>query len=323
MDGIKKISQRKPGVFVIGNGFDIDLGWKSRYKDFFNSSIGKRCLASRTALSRYIKMHKSDVDWCDLEMYLLEYVKLESDGSAKHNKAVPLNADADMEFFQKLNYALCDYMESVQQEKISKDSVAYHVLQIILESGCFGDNVFDFNYTDLRNVDGSLTFTCHPPYYIHGCVKEGNTIIGVPADIDVIPGYEQMRKMFNRVYHQTPIVSALMEAKEVVIFGHSISEIDYPYFSAFFKKLRSDEYLQKRNDIPHVTIFTYDMSSKLKILENLNRISDYQISKLINYNHFEIICTKSADFNPDQFREFQIHLCEYSGVNIPLHIVNK
>lgn len=323
MDSITLQSQNKPCVFVIGNGFDIDLGWKTSYKDFFNSPIGKQCLKSKTALSRYIKMHKGDVDWCDLEMYLMKYVKRESGSDAIYNKGIPLNADADMKFFQKLNNALCDYLESAQREKINEDSVAYHVLQIILEAKCFNDNVFDFNYTDLRNVGGSLTFTCQPPHYIHGCVKEGNTIIGVPADIEVIPGYEQMRKMFNRNYHQTPIASALMDAKEVVIFGHSLSKIDYPYFSAFFKKLRSDEYLQKRNEIPHVTIFTYDMSSKLKILENLNKISNYQISKLFNYNYFDIICTKAGDFDSDQFGKFQLHLSEYSGVNIPLHIVNK
>ena len=323
MDSITLQSKSKPCVFVIGNGFDIDLGWKTRYKDFFNSPIGKRCLKSKTALSRYIKMHKGDVDWCDLEMYLMKYVKRENGNDANYNKGIPLNAGADMEFFQELNYALCDYMECAQREKINKDSVAYHVLQIILESECFYDNVFDFNYTDLRYVDGGMTFTYKTPYYIHGCVKEGNTIIGVPADIEVVPGYEQIRKMFNRNYHQTPIASALMEAKEVVIFGHSLSEIDYPYFSAFFKKLRSDEYLQKRNDVPHVTIFTYDMSSKLKILENLNRISDYQISKLFNYNHFAVICTKEGDFNSDQFSEFRLHLSEFSGVNIPLHVINK
>lgn len=323
MDSITIQSQSKPCVFVIGNGFDIDLGWKTSYKDFFNSPIGKQCLKSKTALSRYIKMHKGDGDWCDLEMYLMKYIKRESGSDAIYNKGIPLNADTDMKFFQELNYALCDYMESAQREKINEDSVAYHVLQIILETRCFNDNVFDFNYTDLRNVSGSLTFTCQPPHYIHGCVKEGNTIIGVPADIEVIPGYEQMRKMFNRNYHQTPIASALMEAKEVVIFGHSLSKIDYPYFSAFFKKLLSDEYLQKRNEIPHVTIFTYDMSSKQKILENLNKISNYQISKLFNYNYFDIICTKAGDFDSDQFRKFQLHLSEYCGVNIPLHIVNK
>lgn len=323
MDSMTSQSQSKPCVFVIGNGFDIDLGWKTSYKDFFNSKIGKKCLASKTALSRYIKLHKDDVDWCDLEVYLMKYVIRENGNGSNYNKGIPLNADADMDFFQELNYALCDYLEGAQREKIDEDSVAYHVLQIILESRCFNNNVFDFNYTDLRNVDGSMTFTCQPPYYVHGCVKECNTIIGVPADIEVIPGYEQMRKMFNRHHHQTPIVPSLMEAKEVVIFGHSLSAIDYPYFSAFFKKLQSDEYIQKRNEVPHVTIFTYDMSSKLKILENLNRISGYQISKLFNYNYFDIICTKTEDFNSDQFWKFQLHLSEYSGVNIPLHVIDK
>lgn len=323
MDSITLQSQHKPCVFVIGNGFDIDLGWKTSYNDFFNSRIGKRCLKSKTALSRYIKIHNGDADWCDLEMYLMKYVKRESGSDASYNKGIPINADADMEFFQELNYALCDYLESAQREKINEDSVAYHVLQIILESKCFNDNVFDFNYTDLRNVDSGMTFVCQLPYYVHGCMKEGNTIIGVPADIEVIPGYEQMRKMFNQHYHQTPIVPALIEAKEIVIFGHSLSEIDYPYFRAFFKKLQSDEYIQKRSEIPYVTIFTYDLSSKLRILENLNRISDYQISKLFNYNHFDIICTKEGDFNSDQFWKFQLHLSEFSGENIPLHVINK
>ena len=31
---------KKKKVFIIGNGFDLDLGWKTRYSDFAKSSFG-------------------------------------------------------------------------------------------------------------------------------------------------------------------------------------------------------------------------------------------------------------------------------------------
>ena len=30
---------KKKKVFIIGNGFDLDLGWKTRYSDFAKSSF--------------------------------------------------------------------------------------------------------------------------------------------------------------------------------------------------------------------------------------------------------------------------------------------
>jgi hypothetical protein len=61
-------------VIVIGNGFDIDLGWHTSYKDFFKEKEdGWRTLkTTEDDLFNYVFNHAAE-NWFDLEKTVYEY----------------------------------------------------------------------------------------------------------------------------------------------------------------------------------------------------------------------------------------------------------
>ena len=90
----------------------------------------------------------------------------------------------------------------------------------------------------------------------------------------------------------------LENAKDVIIFGHSLNEIDLPYFKGMFKKHIDDPSLEQR-----ITIITRDQDSEMAIKNNLNdaglRAEDLFPSNTIQFLHTE-------DYNDNEKKMFEI-----------------
>ena len=81
-------SNMKKKVFIIGNGFDLDLGWRTRFKDFVNSDYCpiRPAGCGSCPMEEYLA-RKIDIErWYDLECILREYAV---DGYESHRKADP------------------------------------------------------------------------------------------------------------------------------------------------------------------------------------------------------------------------------------------
>lgn len=91
-------------LLIIGNGFDIDLGLNTGYKDFVNSEYFKSCL-HKNALFNYIysSFEDNDKKWIDVENVLLEYSKNQLVGI--DNKAI--------KNFQELRCSLMEYLKNM------------------------------------------------------------------------------------------------------------------------------------------------------------------------------------------------------------------
>ena len=104
-------SEIKKLVLVIGNGFDLDLGLKTSYKDFCNSQY---CPSNYPApLIRHLNQKwpdsKDAVRWYDLENEFLNYVKIgdKSDVLSK-DEIEYVKKHGDYQLCNKLNYLGCD-----------------------------------------------------------------------------------------------------------------------------------------------------------------------------------------------------------------------
>ncbi|MBR7022655.1 MAG: hypothetical protein IKI09_04185 [Bacteroidales bacterium] len=53
-------------LLILGNGFDLDLGWKTTYADFYRT---KRFEFNEIAGNKYVS-NATYEKWCDLEKYL-------------------------------------------------------------------------------------------------------------------------------------------------------------------------------------------------------------------------------------------------------------
>ena len=72
-------------VFIIGNGFDLDLGWKTSYRDFVSSDYWPlKNNAANCPMAEYLKLRTEADRWYDLESMLKTYA---SDNRHYHDNA--------------------------------------------------------------------------------------------------------------------------------------------------------------------------------------------------------------------------------------------
>ena len=66
-------------ILILGNGFDIDLGLKTRYSDFANSPIWDSLMVNSYALDQdllgTLKTAKETEAWFDIEKTMNDYVR--------------------------------------------------------------------------------------------------------------------------------------------------------------------------------------------------------------------------------------------------------
>lgn len=279
-------------VFIIGNGFDLDLGLNTRYSDFAKSDKWPFTTTHLpNSLAGYLKKKANVEKWFDLEKELLLYSQNRI-GAERALARYKTQAENDKRMFDDLNQSLTAYLKREERTELKKDSVAAKVLLSIIESDLFS-SIYSFNYTDLHNIAAQLGSNKKFEYeHVHGCLKENSIILGVEEGTDLLPGYQYLYKTFNPHYESHYIQYDMLEADEVVFFGHSLGHNDYHYFQMFFQEQCRDG--MKRKDGKRITIFTYNDSSRIEILEQLRQMNNKKTDLLFNLNQMEVIYTKDG-----------------------------
>ncbi len=277
----------KKKVFIIGNGFDLDLGWNTSYKDFVHSNyspihpVGSSSCPMEEFLARKFEVER----WYDLECILREYA---ADGYKSHRKADP----KDEPFFNNLRTSLTEYVKQEAQKGIDVNSLAIQVMKAIVANGYFS-SIYTFNYTDLYRIAETVGIPSQFDFkFVHGNVYRNSIILGVDGQSDLREGYAYLRKGNSEHYRSNHIHYDLQECDEVVFFGHSLGDMDYPYFRDFFY---TQSHCSNRKDGKRITIFTKDNYSRLQILEQLRLMNDGQIERLQNDNEFNFVMTEAPD----------------------------
>lgn len=215
-------------VLILGNGFDLDLGMKTRYSDFANSDIWKQSFQDDIQLYRpdtligYLNKEKEKNAWFDIEQSILNYVT-----NKKNEYGIPDNdINDDKNSFRKLCHALSMYLKHAQTyHSQRKNNIAVEVLKAVAANGYF-QSIYTFNYTSLRQIasDNGITLGEANIMHVHGSLADDDIILGVMADnASVVPEeYSFLYKDNSRYYRSNNMATDLDEANELVIFGHSI-----------------------------------------------------------------------------------------------------
>lgn len=286
-------------AIVIGNGFDIDLGLPSKYSDFikspeWNSAIKRvDCFLSSPSycshsLIAQLQSASNNSLWFDIEEEIHKFV-------LSH----PMNSNQEIGEikyeFDLIKDALTNYLKRVSkdlEQKADKNKLAYRLLYFLQDSPLSKINIF-FNYTvpDLfmerptYHVPGKGFFT-----YVHGSLRYNDIVLGC----DLQKGEKVNRQLsflykYNMLNKANHVARNLLEAKEIIFFGHSINEMDFCYFREFFREACAGP-----KPIRHLTIITYDEESERNIKDN---IRNQGISVTDLYNNlwtFDIIHTKNV-----------------------------
>ncbi len=271
-------------VLIIGNGFDIDLGLKSKYTDFILGSEWKNvCKLIKehfpenfhtiSLLMHLIGASGNKKLWFDVEYEIHEFIK---DYPIKESQISEKHSGLTKEEFIMLKRALSEYLKRISSEFIlDTNKWSYLLLKALQE--CNDDvNIFTFNYTNCCRL-------CKLPQldvtYIHGSLDDNDIILGCERI-----GREYFPKPFNflrksdMVSRPNNIIEELLEANEVIFFGHSLNVFDYTYFEEFFSSIRFP--------IEHklyLTIITRNQNSESNIRDNL-RDQGIQVQNLFKSN---------------------------------------
>ena len=273
-------------VYLLGNGFDINLGLKSHYQDFADSSFWPFGQDTNRRMGVFLNEKKSEVDtWFDLEALLGQYAVMAS--------SRPMSSeviDEDKCSFKLLVDSLNDYIK-LQQNTVQpeNDSIAACLVRHFA-SDTTEPKIFTFNYTDLnfmcRNITKRNRFECH---HVHGTCNDNTIIMGFGDELQgVIPTYNFMRKSFNQHYNPPRIIEEILKAHTVVMFGLSMGNVDYSYFDFFFKRISIPEQFVS-SSMKRVIIFAYKDSSRMAILNNLYEKTEGHLGNLNALNDFRMV----------------------------------
>ncbi len=277
-------------VLILGNGFDLDLGWKTRYSDFTNSDFWpKESVDCSGSLLQFLNRKKHTADWFDLEQYLLDFCNELQREDVYHKDEYERE---NKHFFNELQVELGKYLEKEQENKIKSGSCAALLLKQLLSEDSKIELIYSFNYTDLYGICQKLKIKLSENVdyiHVHGSLKNKDLILGVD-DSKVPDNYVFLQKTINIHYKSTNIIASMALAEEVIVFGHSFGKVDEEYFRPYFEYILRQDIVDGQCH-PKIIIFTYDEESRIAILR---RIFEMGINRqrLFNLCDFKIFRTK-------------------------------
>lgn len=296
-------------VLVVGNGFDLNIGLRTSYNEFFQSCffhtnkedtkaieliLSHPDLAdtSKYVLSvfNYLNAYKNLTNWCDIEGALgnlLNYYDVETD------KGFVISEES----FQLLHASFCEHLDTVLAHDFNfmeQKSVAYKLAQELV--GTPNLSVINFNYTPtLKRIN---SFYQDKIQYVHGSFEDRSIIFGVEDDLKVPKEYAFLLKTFSPHYRSHNIRYQLLNAEHIIIFGHSLAKADYHYFKDLFVRQTNPETALQRQKI---SIFTKNEQSKRDVLWQIRIMNKNRSDYLFDLCQFEIFRT---DNDQDRIEKF-------------------
>ena len=294
------VNQTPKSVLILGNGFDLDLGLKTSYKDFVESSYWpfekSNCYEENT-LPYFLNDCLGKVDtWYDLEEALAKFAS-QSNGHIE-NYIIEKNKAFLKILIQKLREYLKNQEDSFvemmcENTHTKRKTSAHYVLEQFLQKEI--RSIYTFNYTNLYRIANKLILGFDDTYtFVHGSLAKDNIILGTGDQRNLNDEYFDFHKSASPYYESNDLVVDLNSADEVYIFGHSLGLNDHDYFSDFFKMASTNVHRTFHSGKLKVRIFTLDEKSEMNIKKQLMRLTEKHLTGLYAHCDFEILKTSNA-----------------------------
>lgn len=281
-------------VLIIGNGFDLDLGMHTSYRDFaksklwpFDSPIYDK------GLGYYLNQKKHTENWFDLERELANYALSLKETSLEDKTQIK----NDKEDFSVLIQKLKEFLKTEQDNlyNVEDDVAAKRVLRDLIKLPNYF--IHSFNYTDISSIAKKLGIsqTQSRVEYVHGALANNDIILGTGDNTGLPEEYDFLYKTSNKNYSSNNLAESLDYAQEIIIFGHSLGENDFDYFKPFFQKISQNvgvNYNSIENKRLELTIYTKDEKSEIAIKRQLRKLTDNHLQGIYANCDFKIEYTK-------------------------------
>lgn len=261
---------------ILGNGFDLSLGLRTSYSHFLESDLFKERLDIKYYPNAKIDEHDKNIhnylthqkrlkNWIDVEMELMHYASQQNveyhqikDG-ALHTSFLSNRSDVVIQNNYKiLCQDLLAYIKSLDYSMVNDEALSLNLLKAVLAKK--NNEVITFNYTDIGRLVSKPRGIVE---YMHGNINDG-IILGFQRFENMAPGYDYMIKSENTLYKSHHLSEKMLEADEVIIYGHSLGETDHCYIKPYFEEQVGS------NAKPHrMTIITLNEESSYSITQQM------------------------------------------------------
>ena len=302
-------------IVVLGNGFDLAMGMKSSYRDFYDnkkfwpfdqktSSTNVR-IRHRAGLDTFLHDNMQE-NWYNLENLLAEYAKSIKSVSREQ-------VEHDEKCFEKLKESLYDFINNAQHNKAPSlaNNKARRFVEAIFQYR--RPKIYTFNYTAFDHFATLYGFENKQAITVHGSIDAKNIVIGIDNDLDIPREYNFLKKMSEPSYKSSGLVLDLMGAEEVLIFGHSLAQNDFNFFEPFFRKHSKDS-ISSSDKRCKIRIFTADNKSKNDVLANIAEMNKNKINLLFAQTDLKFI--RTAESSESALYEFEEWIKELKSTKL-------
>lgn len=292
-------------LFLIGNGFDLNCGMKTRYVDVYNGYVNIE--SSTECLKKFKKTIASDIDnWGDFEMAMARYA---------------WNFGSEQEFLE-CSRDFTEYMETylteearLFKERLSNDQVMNAVIAEMGQSisGFYEDishnvsglmerrnagivsnfEVISFNYTDAFDyIISKCASSWRSPrinvIHIHGVLGDG-PVLGVDNIEQIKTKFRLTNKgkrgfvkpIFNVSYDEERVKTAqalINRSNTICLYGMSMGESDLSWRNALVEWLTNDENR-------HLFIYKYELAKNKygTVQERMDTEEDEKINLFLKW----------------------------------------
>ena len=273
----------KETLLIVGNGFDLGLGFKTSYHDFMASSDFPNPEISN--LAHYlVSVRKGNLGWIDIEHELSTYSRKLSAFKKQGIQETYREYTADFrKEYDELKGALRTYLNKAVCQKLSlkRDNHA----KCILDALGANDRIVTFNYTDTieRLSYGCYSTKKHNLLHIHGSLKAGDNIVfGVEDTAELPKEHVFLYKAYSSSKRTYKFSQWLREADKIIFYGYSLGDTDKQYFAKFFQ-----EQCKGTSYETELVFYYYNRDAYDCLKWQLQQFTNHNLSRLEMYNHVE------------------------------------
>lgn len=279
-------------LLILGNGFDLDLGFRTSYGAFMESQEFQN-FQEATYLGKYLsdEQNKSKT-WIDIEKELSKYC-LEIKQSGLMTPMKTYGRKLLQQEHESLKDALKKYLrkETCRDYRIDSSSNALRLLYQIGENS--SNRIVTFNYTELVENISSNAFASynHNLLHVHGSLHaEDDIVFGVEDDVALPKEHAFLYKAYSKYKQTQTFAKWLSEAHNIIFYGYSLGDTDKQYFASFFKDL-----CRYNNSNRKIVFYYYGDAAYHDLKWQLLSFTDRQLSALEMYNDVQFLdCSKKG-----------------------------
>jgi hypothetical protein len=270
-------------LLIVGNGFDLSMGFKTSYGDFMKSSYFPH--EETSSLCSYLhNQYEENMGWIDIENELSEYSRILTTKKLNAKKFnTILDIDSLREEYDELKSSLKCYLQEETKRAFgpSPDNPAKRVIgQLPAES-----KIISFNYTSIieRMTRDRFCASKGNLLHIHGSLAPYDDIVfGVEDSAKLSKEHVFLYKAHSPHLKVQEFSDWLNSAERIIFYGYSLGDTDRQYFEKFFRKLCSDD-----RTYTELVFYYYDQSSYDNLIWQLQMLTNHKLTQLQILNKIE------------------------------------